>query len=72
MIKLYNNKNDIVLLNCDKCVYLSQNLIEKHLNQNKLYSDILQTNQQICFTITEPSKETGIPSISEPKLGKIV
>jgi len=60
----------LIILNLENYVYLSPEVLQKvKLDELLPY---LSENTEVCFRITEPSLETFIPNVSEPKIGNVV
>ncbi len=70
LLEILNQKNLLIILNLENYFYLSPELLQKvKLDDLKPY---LGENTEVCFRITEPSLETFIPKVSEPKIGHVV
>ncbi len=70
LLEILNQKNLLIILNLENYVYLSPEvLLMVKLDELLPY---LSENTEVCFRITEPSMETFIPKVSEPKIGNVV
>jgi hypothetical protein len=71
MLEVLNQKNLLIILNLDNYVYLSPEILPK-IKPDELKSFLINNQTELCFRITEPSMETFVPKVSEPKIGTLL
>ncbi len=71
MLEVLNQKNLLIILNLDNYVYLSPEILSK-IKPDELNPYLVNNQTELCFRITEPSMETFVPKVSEPKIGTLL
>lgn len=71
LLEVLNQKNLLIILNLDNYVYLSPQVLAK-VKLSQLAPYLTKGHSEICFRITEPSLETFVPKVSEPKIGTLL
>ena len=71
LLEVLNQKNLLIILNLDNYVYISPQILST-INIDQLSPYLFRNKTEICFRITEPSLETFVPQVSEPKIGTLI